>query len=177
MATPLRPTAIQSLGYENWIIVLTMANYATAPTATEVNAAGSLDATNIIFDDGTDRPTQNTNLATAQRRVGDGAQYQYVGLTTYAGGTLQYQFDPQSASASNGRKLWEKIPNGTTAYLVRRLGKAQGTTPVATDKVTIYPVQFGPSIDTTVGDSDSAETAATCSFAVTGPPAINVALT
>lgn len=175
MTIPLRPAAVTALSAENWIFVATIASQA-APTAVEINAAGSLDFTNIVFDDGTDRPTQNTNLATAQRRLGDAGLYQNVGISTYAGGTMVYQFDPQSAAAATGRKLWEKIPAGTTGFLVRRIGVAQGTTPVATNKVDVYPVAFGPSMPTTVGDTDSSETAATCSYAVTGPPSFNVAL-
>jgi hypothetical protein len=175
MPTPLRAPAVTALGSENWIYVPTIANQA-APTAVEVNSASGLDFTNLYFADGTDAPSQTTNLATAQRRGGDVAQYQYVGISTYAGGTLIYQFDPQSATTTAGRKLWEKIPGGTTGFLVRRLGIANSTTPVATNKVDVYPVQFGPSQPTTVGDSDSSETAATCSYAVTGPPSLNVAL-
>lgn len=175
MTTPLRPAAVTALSNENWIFVATIASQA-APTATEINAAGSLDFTNIAFNDGTDRPAQNTNLATAERRIGDGGQYQYVGISTYTGGTLLYQFDPQSSTGADGRKLWEKIPSGTTGFLVRRLGVAQGTTPAAAQKVDVYPVQFGPSMPTTVGDQDSAETAATASFAITGPPSFNVAV-
>lgn len=177
MAEPLRPASAPTFGKKNYIFVATIASGSLIPTTLEVNAAGSLDFTNIAFADGMTRPTQTTNRVTAERRVGDTIIYEQVGTTTYQGGDLVYSFDPQSAAASNGKKAYEKFVAGTTGYLVERLGKAKATTPAAGDFVNVYPVTFGPSQPTETGDAESVEAAAQCTYAITGQPAFNVALT
>ena len=178
MAEPLRPASAPTYGRKNWIFVATIASSSLIPVATtEVNAAGSLDFTNIAFQGSTDRPTQTTNRVTAERRIGDTTIYEQVGTTSYAGGNMTYSFDPQAAALSNGKKAYEKFVAGTTGFLVERLGKAKATTPAAGDFVNVYPITFGPSQPTETGDSESSEAAAQCTYAVTGQPAFNVALT
>lgn len=169
MAEPLRPTPAKLYGRENWIFVTTLAS-ASAPTATELNAASSLDITRIVFSDGAPSPSQSTNLVEQNRRFGDTVMTQFVGTTTYAGGEMTYALDPQSAAASDPKKLWEKIPAGTTGYLVRRQNVARATAPAAGQFVDVFPVEFGPSMPTRSGDGESAEGAAVCTFAVTGEP-------
>lgn len=177
MVAPLRPNSAPTYGKKNWIFVATIASPALVPTALEVNAAGSLDFTNITFANGTARPTQSTNRVTAERRVGDTTIYEQVGTTTYQGGDMLYALDPQAATGSTGKKAYEKFVAGTTGYLVERLAKANATTPAAADFVNVYPITFGPSQVTEAGDGESAEAAAVCSYAVTGQPVFSVALT
>lgn len=177
MAEPLRPTSAPTYGRKNWIFVSTIASASLIPTTLEVNAVGSLDFTNMAFQGSTDRPTQNTNHVTAERRIGDLTIYEQLGTTTYAGGKLTYSFDAQSAALSTGKKAYEKFVAGTTGFLVERLGKAKATTPAAGDFVNVYPITFGPSQVTEAGDGESAEAAAQCDYVVTGQPAFNVALT
>lgn len=174
MAEPIRPAATSTFGRENWIFVTAVANQA-APTAAEVNAATGLDITRILMAS-TGQPTQNTNRVTAERRLGDTTQYEFIGTTTYTGGDLSYAFNPQGAPASDGKKLWEKIPAGTTGFLIRRMGVARATTPAAGQFVDVYPVEFGPSLPGSSGDGESSEAVAVASFAVTGPPSLNVAI-
>lgn len=177
MTTPTRPAATKLYGRENWVFLLTVNT--TAPTAASINAGTGLDITNIVFADGAPAPTQNTNLVDQNRRYGDTTTSQFVGTTTYAGGTMTYQFNPQGAAASTGVKLWEKIQNspGTvTGYLVNRQGIDAATTPAAGDFVDIYPVEFGPSMPTKQGDGEAAEGAATVTFAVTSAPVFKIAL-
>ena len=104
MAEPLRPPATKTYGRENWLYVTAVADI-TAPTAAEVNAASGLDITNIAFADGAPAPSQSTNLATQNRRFGDTTEVQFVGTTTYAGGEMTYQFNPQGATGDNSVKL------------------------------------------------------------------------
>lgn len=175
MAEPLRPAATKTYGKENWAFVPTIASL-SAPTAVEVTAVSALDITRIAFASGAPNPSQNTNLATQERRLGDTTETQFVGTTTYAGGEMTYQFAPQAAAASDGKKAWEKFPAGTTGYLVRRLGVTRSTAFTAGQFVDVYPVEFGPSMPTKAGDGESAEAAAVCTFAITSEPAFNVAL-
>lgn len=167
MAEPLRPASRNVFGKENWIFVPTIADI-TAPTVAEVTAASALDITNIAFASAGPTPSQSTSLATAERRVGDTKARQRIGQTTYAGGEMTYQFDPQGAAASDVVKAWETFGSeGTTGFLVRRQGIAKATTPAAGQFVDVYPVEFGPSMPTSIGQQDSEETAAVCTFAIT----------
>lgn len=167
MAEPLRPASRSTFGKENWIFVPTIADIA-APTVAEITSASALDITNIAFRSGRPAPSQSTSTVTAERRVGDTKARQRLGTTSYSGGEMTYQFDPQAAAASDGVKAWEKFgAEGTTGFLVRRQGVAKATTPVAGQFVDVFPVEFGPSMPTSVGSDDSEETAAVCTFVVT----------
>lgn len=177
MTTPSRPAATKTFGRENWIFLLTCTQ--SAPTAAQVNSGTGLDITNIVFADGAPAPSQSTNLVDQNKRFGDTTTSQFVGTTTYAGGEMHYQFNPQGAAASTGVKLWEKIlnaPGTVSGYLVRRQGIDPATTPVAGDFVDVFPVEFGPSMPTTQGSDESAEAAAVVSFAVTAAPTFKVAI-
>ena len=174
MAEPLRPAATKTFGRENWIFVPTIADKG-APTAVEVTAASALDITRIAFGT-TGRPAQSTNRTTAERRLGDTQTYESIGTSTVTGGDLVYAFADQAAAGSDGKKLYEKIPAGTTGYLVERVGVSRDLAPAAGQFVNVYPVEFGPSFPARAGDGESAESAMTAAFAVTDEPEINVAL-
>ncbi|MEQ7847719.1 hypothetical protein [Nocardioides kribbensis] len=173
MAEPLRPTAALTHGRENWYLVTTVAG--SAPTTAEMTATSTLDITHIAFAS-TGQPSQSTNRVTAERRLGDTTVAERIGDTSYQGGDMLYAFSPQAAAASPGKKLYELIPAGTQAFLVRRLNIARATAPAAGQFVDVFPVEFGPSMPTKSGDGEAAEAAATCSFAVTDTPTFNVAI-
>lgn len=178
MAEPLRPNPAKVFGRENWIFVPTFAAY-TAPTVTEAAGASALDITRIAFADGAPAPSQSTNLVEQNRRFGDTKVAQNVGETTYQGGQMNYQFDPQAAAASDAKKAYEKFLNTSgviTGYFVRRQNIARDAVLAVGQFVDVYPVEIGPSMPTTVGQAESSEAAAMCTFAVTGEPKFNVAL-
>ena len=175
MAEPLRPAATPLYGRDNWVIIPTVADI-NAITATEWNAASSLDVTRILFAS-TGKPQQTTNRVTAERRLGDTQVYEYLGISTVTGGDMTYAFNDQGAALSDGKKMFEKIPEGTTAVLANRRGVPRATTAAAGQFYNAYPVQFGPSFPAQAGDGETSESAMTAAFAVTGPPAINKALT
>lgn len=168
MTEPLRPSATKTHGRENWIFVPAIADIA-APTVAEITGASALDITRIVFAD-SGQPAQSTNRVNSQRRLGDTTTSEFIGDTTYTGGDITYALDPQAASGEDGKKLWEKIPEGATGYLVRRLGIARATAPTAGQFVDVFPVEFGPSMPTKVGDAESAEAGAMATFAVTDKP-------
>lgn len=179
MTAPSRPAAVSTYAQENWVLVLTMANGATTliPTAAEVIAGTALDITLIAFDD-TARPTQSTNRVTEARRLGDTVLFESIGNTTYAGGEMHYQIQPQAAIGTAGKALFEKIPAGTQAFLVQRIGVAIATTPATGQFVNSYAVGFGPSFPLFAGDGETSQAGMVCTFAVRSPaPAISVALT
>ncbi|MCW2785247.1 MAG: hypothetical protein JWP74_1764 [Marmoricola sp.] len=173
MAAPLRPPSSKAYGRETWIFTPTIASI-TAPTAVEINAAGGLDISCMLFSD-TAKPGQSTNLVDRERRLCDTVTFQQIGTTTFSGGEMKAAFDPQGAAASNGVKAWEKFPEGTTGFLVRRLGLATATAVAAGQFVDVFPVEFGPPMPTVQGDGESAENAFVSTFAVTSTPAFKVA--
>lgn len=177
MTAPLRPTPAGVYGKENWVYVATIAAGTLIPTAAEVNAAGSLDVTNIMFADSA-RPSQTTNRVTQERRLGDTVLSEFIGNTTYSGGDMHYQWDPQATAGSNGKKAVEKFTfGGVSGYLVQRLGVLNSTTAATGQFVNVYPVQIGPSFPSQAGDSETAEAGLVATFAVTSAPVLGVALT
>ncbi len=174
MAAPTRPADAKWYLREKIIFVPTLANQA-APTATEINGASALDVTYMFYASSA-RPALSTNMATAPKRVGDGQTYQFVGESQASIGEVRYSFDPQSAASSEGRKAFEKFPAGTTGFLVYRLGKNRDLDVIATDKVTVYPVEAGEQHETPEGDGEGAVVAIIQSFAQTGPKKLNVAV-
>lgn len=178
MAEPLRPTATKTYGRKNWIIIPAWSGYAagTGPTVAEITSASGLDITRIAFQDGAPNPTQTTNLVEQQRRYGDTQVSEFFGETKHTGGQMDYQMASQAAALADGVKLWELIPEGYAGFLVRRLGVARATTPIATHRVTGWAVEFGPSLEIEKGEGENAESGATCFFAVTSPPVQRVAV-
>lgn len=179
MTEPLRPAPSSLYGKENWIFIPSggLASAAYIPTAVEVNAAGSLDISRIIFAD-SGLPGQSTNRVTQERRKGDTVLAEFIGATTYQGGDMHYAFQPQAAGGADGKKAFEKFTAaGSSGFLVERLGVARATTPAAGQFVNAYPVQIGPSFPSRAGDNETAEAGMVATFAVTDAPAINVALT
>lgn len=169
MAAPIRPASSKAYGREKWVYVPTIAN-TSAPTVAEVTAVSVLDISCYLYESSA-RPTGSTNLVDRERRICDTTTFQQVGTTTYAGGEMVASLDPQAAALSDGKKAWEKFPEGTTGYLVRRLGTVVATDLAAGQFVDVYPVEFGAPIPGTVGDGESRENSFTSTFAITGPPA------
>lgn len=176
MAEPLRPAPTKLYGRDNWVLIPTVADI-NAITATEWNAASSLDITRILFDT-TSKPTQSTNRVTAARRLGDTRLGEFIGTSTVTGGDMVYAFAAQGAAMSDGKKLYEKIPEGTTAVLANRRGLGRATNAAAGQFYNAYGVEFGPSFPADAGDGEAAESAMTVAFAIPDPDrvAINKAL-
>lgn len=178
MADTLRPAPTKIYGRKNYFLIPAWAGYdaGTGPTVAEVTSASGLDITRILFADGAPAPTQTTNLVEQQRRYGDTQVAQYVGETTHTGGQMDYALASQAAALADGVKLWELIPEGTQMFLVRRLGIARATTPIATHRVTGWRIEFGPSLEIEKGDGEAAEAGATCMFGILSPPVQRVAI-
>lgn len=169
MAAPIRPASSKSFGREKWVFVPTIASIA-APTAAEVTAGTALDISCYLYESSA-RPGASTNLVERERRICDTTTFQQVGTTTYSGGEMVASLDPQAAALSDGKKAWEKFPEGTTGYLVRRLGVAVATDLASGQFVDVFPVEFGVPVPTTTGDGESRENSFTVTFAITSTPA------
>jgi hypothetical protein len=169
MAAPIRPAASKAYGREKWVFVSTIADI-NAPTVSEVTAGTTLDISCYLYESSA-RPGATTNLVDRERRICDTTTFQQVGTTTYSGGEMVASLDPQAAALSNGKKAWEKFPEGTTGYLVRRLGIAVATDLAAGQFVDVFPVEFGVPVPGTTGDGESRENSFTSTFAITSTPA------
>lgn len=181
MPEPLRPASAKTYGRSNWAYLPAVSGFATGlgPTVSEITGASALDISRIVFADGAPAPTQNTNLVDQNRRFADTDVSQFVGTTTYAGGQMTYQFDPQSATGSDGVKLWEKFLNSTgtiSGFFVRRQNVQRATAFTAGQFVDVFKVEIGPSMPTESGQGEAAEAAAMATFAVVEKPLFKVAI-
>lgn len=181
MTAPINPAAVSLYGKDNWYFVPSggIASASYIPTAAELTAGSVLDVTDMLFRD-TARPAQTTNRTTRERRYGSTVVPEALGAATLTGGELHFQFSPQAASGSDGKKAYEKFGSGagTTGFLVNRQGVAKATTPTAGQFVNVFPVDIGASFPSPAGDNESEEAGMVAPFAVTtSAPAINVELT
>lgn len=174
MAAPIRPASAKAYGREKWFFAPAVADL-TEPTVAEVTAVTGLDISCYMFDSSGD-PTQNTNLVERQRRRCDTKTFQQIGTTQYDGGELRYAVDPQAVAASDGKKAWEKFPEGTTGFFIRRFNVDVDTDLAAGQFVDVFPVELGPPMTTKEGDGESSEVAATQTFAITSDPEFIVAI-
>lgn len=175
MAAPYRPDSVKQFQAENWYWVPSggIADQAN-PTIAELGAAGVIEMTGYLFTDIT-RPTRNTNLVTRERRLADPAQFQQVGTGTWTGGTINHALDPQSAPGDPERALFDEWVNGAEGFFVQRAGVDVDTALAATTQhVSVYPVDIDECALIPEGSDDAAETAATNTYTVTGPPSLLV---
>lgn len=172
MVEPIRPAPTKVYGRDNWVLIPSVADI-NAITALEWAAASSLDITRIIFAN-SGKPTQSTNRVQAERRYGDTRQGEFVGTSTITGGDMLYAFGDQEAALSDGKKLYEKIPEGTTAVLANRRGVPRATDAAAGQFYNAYGVEFGPSFPADAGEGESAESAMTVTFAIPDPDQVAI---
>lgn len=175
MAAPIRVAATKTFQREKVVFASAVANYLTALSTAEATAAGNLDISCYLMAEW-GRPAQNTNRVQLTRRLCDGAQYEQIGTTNYTGGELTYAIDPQAAAASNGKKAYEKFPEGTSGFFIQRLGPAVSLDLAAAQFVNIFPVSFGPQMIQPSSNGEEQEAVVMQSYAITAPPAFNIAI-
>lgn len=174
MTAPVRPAAAKTYGNEKWAFVPTIAS-TSAPTATELTAAGAIDMSCYFYSD-TTKPSVSQDGVTAPTRICDTQTFQSLGTAQWSGGNAMYAVDPQAASGDDGKKAYAALPEGTAGYLVKRVGTAVDTDFATGDFVDVFPVEFGVPLDVTEGDGESAEVAIQQAYVITGAPAIIVAV-
>ena len=178
MAEPLRPAAAKTFGRENWIFIPTIASATLAPTVAEITGASALDVTRIAFAGAEPELNSSTNRVKLDRRAGDTEAYEFIGETAYEGGDAVMQFSPQAAALSDGKKAWEKFAaGGVTGFMAKREDVARATAGAAGQFLSkVFPVEFGPGIPTKQGEGEAGQGAFRVTFAITGPPAFNLAI-
>lgn len=175
MTTPLRPTGTKAYLRKKIILVKDSSYNPSAPSLAILNGALALDVTKMFYDSSA-RPTKTTNMARAPKRVGDGASYEFVGEAQETIGEVRYSFNPQGAALSDGKKLAEFLPAGTTGHYVVRYGPDRDTDLATGQFVTSRPFEAGEQSESEEGDGEGAEVAIVQALAQTGPQAMNKAV-
>jgi hypothetical protein len=159
MTAPVRPNGVQAFGKEKWAYTPTIASTSLIPTTAEATSASGIDLSGYLYADGFDGVTAEPTRNTAPRRLADTQVYDTLGTTSFGVSDLNYAFDPQAAALSNGKKAYEKLPEGTSGYLIRRLGIDRNTDFATGQFVDVIPVTFGPQTVVKTGTDESAEVA------------------
>ena len=172
MAAPLNPNGVNVQGAVKVIWVETLTNPAN-PSLAEINAATSLDVSQMLYEGGW-QPGVTANKVSAKRRLGSRKVYEKFGTTTETLADLQYVVDPQAAAGSDGKKAYEAFTESSTGYFVERLGLPIESDVATGQFVNVYPVVMGP--QTITGDTadESSEFQVTQPVGITGATHQNV---
>ena len=166
MAAGLRPAGTKAYRQTRIILVKDAAYDPEAPSLAVLTGASALDVTNMFYESST-KPSTTTNLVNSPRRVGE---------STEAIGEVRYSFDPQAAALSDGKKLFEFLPELTTGYYVTVKGLPDNGTLAVGDFVTSRPFEAGAQDEVDEGEGEGAEVAIAQTLAATGPKSLNVAI-
>jgi hypothetical protein len=179
MTAVLYPDATKAQGNVSVTIVATIAAPTAPDLSSEINAAGSVNVSCFLFDNGS-LVTANTNKVTAPARLCTTEQFQELGNTTYEVADLQYVYDPQAASSTSDNKAKALLLEGAEVYIVERLGlPAGGSTPTdyaVGQYVNVYHVRLGKQNRVRQGDAEAAVFAITQSAILIDPPTYDVAI-
>lgn len=138
------PTTTQSFGNQSLVVLDTEPTDPAAATSVEVTAGENISCHMV----GDWWPSATTEKVNKQRKMCQTKTAQFLGTTTYETPALVYTYAPQSVNTpgSPGNEAYEALPEGTTVYLLQRLGVA-GNTPVETgDAYRLIAVELGPQI-------------------------------
>jgi hypothetical protein len=148
----------------------------TAPTVTELTAAGALDVS-FFLTAGNFKP--NAEQARGDdRRVGSKQTFQTLGRENASIDDIVYIADPQAAVSTPGNKAYELFKSAVTGFFIVRYGlDAETMDFVAAQKVDIWPIQFGVQNKTQQeADNEFAKITVTQAVAVTGPVKRDIAI-
>ena len=112
--------------------------------ATEINAASSVDASNLITLGGIGMDVSVDKWK--DERLATQFVYEQLGNTTYTFSDITYVFDPQTPTSATN-KLYAAIGTGAiNKYLVIRFGMSADTALAVAQKVWVVPVSFSPAV-------------------------------
>ena len=107
MVAPTKPQLVTANGKDSWFFVPAIADI-TAPTPTEINAATGLNISCFLWAE-FEGVTSSTGKVTLPRLLCETQQYEANDSTTYSMSDLDFAFAPQAASATDGKKAWDKF--------------------------------------------------------------------
>jgi hypothetical protein len=134
------PTGVAANGNVKVVWVNTIAD-PTAPTATELNAAGGMDLSCVLTGISTgysQETSEDTRLCSTQ-------VFQSPGAITYTVEDLEYIVTPQDDSPTGENKAAIQLTPGENGFLVMRWGALYSAAFAADDVVDVYPGSLGGS--------------------------------
>jgi hypothetical protein len=169
------PPGIKAEGNSKVAYVPTLAN-PSAPTVTEVTAAGSLDVS-FFLTAGNFKASQDQNRGD-DRRYASKQVFQTLGRKNATVDDIVYVADPQAAAGNANNKAMEIFTESTTGYFVVRFGlDAETVDFAAAQKVDVWPIIFGSQNKTPLAEDDEfAKITITQAVAVTGLVRLQVSL-
>ena len=173
MAAIVKPAGVRTFANRRvfWVPTLTEG----APTAAQINAATSVELTQLLYADGTGRPGADVTRVNAPRRVGSSTVEESFGIVTRNYGDLLYTEDPQGAPTDAANEAREALTPWDEGYLVEFPGMSaedgDASTAIAAGvKGRYYKAQLGPQIDDQTGDGEGDEFAIRQPVSIKGDP-------
>jgi hypothetical protein len=136
----LFPVGVAANGNVKVVWVNTIAD-PTAPTATELNAAGGIDLSCVLTSFGTGY-SQDT---TEDLRICSTLSFESPGSIKYTMDDIEYIVTPQDDSPTGENKAAIQLTPGEVGFFVFRWGTDYSTAFAADDVVDVYPAALGGS--------------------------------
>lgn len=174
MAAPIKPALTRAYGNESWVFVPTIANV-TAPTIAEINAASGMNISCVLFGD-QESVSATTEKVQLPRRMCETEVAESNGATSWTFPDLLYQFDPQAAPGSDGKKAKETLIAGSDGYLVQRLGVTSTDDFAATQRVNVFPVELAAQVVVKTSNDANGVVAIRQAVSMRNTPTIDVAI-
>ncbi|MCM0622719.1 phage tail tube protein [Nocardioides bruguierae] len=151
----LMPDTTSSFGSQSLVILTSEPASLTAITAAEVTAGDNITCHMV----GDWWPTAATAKVSKQRKMCQTKTATALGETTWDTPTLMYTYNPQSVGTpgADGNEAYEALAEGTTVWLVQRLGKSGTSDLAAADAYRVIPVELGPQVPGTSADDAGGE--------------------
>lgn len=170
MSPVVFPTAVKAHGNQSVVIIQTVATPASVSLATEINAASSVNATMYLFR-GSFQPTAETQKGEAPPRLGETKVREEFGDTRYSISDLQYVHSPQAASTDTANKVRAALPEGSTVYVLERLGlSGENVDYAASQKYRLHHIRCGAQVWGRTSDDQYAEFCINQSVSYVSPP-------
>lgn len=151
----LLPDTTKSFGAQSLVVLTTEPATPAAATTTEITAGENITCHMV----GDWWPTAATSKVAKQRKMCQTKTSTTLGETTWDTPRLMYTYNPQEldSAGAEGNEAYEALPEGTTVYLVQRLG-VSGTSDFAVgDNYRLIPVDLGPQVPATSADDAGGE--------------------
>lgn len=176
MAAPIKINPQTAFKRDSFWLVPAIADV-TAPSATEVNAAGGIYATcSLLAEQGGAEKT--VNKVQRASLLCEDKTYESLAPASITHPDLMGAFSPQAPDTDDDKALFEFLRGGYTGFLVRRQGIANDVDDqvVSGEFVDVFPVDIDSAWATKNGTGPEAIYQFVAGVAVTGEPGINVAV-
>lgn len=152
--TILFPDAVSAYGTTSIGVMPDYDGEGTLSLATDVNATGALVLSCFLYGDDWNVTTEQ-NVGSGPRRFCSKKVPQEFGQETVTVTALQYVYDPQGASTTDGNKAKVLLTPGTSVWLIDRRGVDAEDEPFAVgDVVDLHLVELGVQNKTRTGGGE-----------------------